>query len=425
MAINIESQPNEDYKYPAWNDLNFVVSSTNTAQSGFKIVANVKVNGTTVQTLNLYTYPSTIRSYCNVNKIVQNYITDVYQGVLQSPSIYSNQSLYYVQVTFQEFYSDPITSPPELKGTPVNSDIIYVWRAAMSLQQIVDADYELYQFDYAKVLGDGFFNFLTPFANSVNSSFGNIAPSNIRSTANILKIKASQIYSLRYILNSINNITAYIRLGLYDSTKTRTFDTQISSVALDKTKMYDFAIGTDVLDTHSWDNAFTLDSNDKYFAILITSAITTQSKTYFFEIDWTPCNAYDNYEVHWLNRYGGFDSWVFDRRSKSQTEVNQVTHKNNTFNISSPTPTTYQRYVKPHFTKLSDVLDLNTNNLKVWEYEGLSDLFTSPEVYVKINDAFFSCVVQDKQTFQNYKTSDGVFNVNVKLKVDNNQVRQW
>ena len=109
MAITIQSQPTEDYKQPAWNDLNFVVSSSNTAQSGFKIVTLVKVNGTTVQTLNLYTYPSTTRSYCNVNKIVQNYITDVYQGVKSSPSIYSNQSLSNVQVTFQEYYSGGAT----------------------------------------------------------------------------------------------------------------------------------------------------------------------------------------------------------------------------------------------------------------------------------------------------------------------------
>jgi len=419
MAITIQSQPNEDYKQPAWNDLNFVVSSTNTAQSGFKIVALVKVNGTTVQTLNLYTYPGTTRSYCNVSKIVQNYITDVYQGVLPSPTIAGSQTLAYVQVTFQEFYSGI------LQGTAVSSDIIDVWRASFSLGDFVDAKQEQFQMDSAKVTGSGLFYFLTPFSNNVNSSFGATAPPTIPSGANIMKINAGQIAYFRYMCNSVGGITSYIRFGLYNEAKVRTFSTQISLVTTAVNKLYDFAISPSTLDTHNWDNPFTLDSDDKYFAILISSAIAVQTKTYFYEIDWTPCESYESYEVHWLNRYGGFDSWVFDRRSRSQTEVIQNVYKNDPFDISSPTPTTTGRYAKPNFTQLADTYDLNSRNLKPWEYEGLKDLLTSPEIYIKVGTSFYSATVQEKQTYQNYKQSDSIFNMNVKLKIDNNEQRQW
>ena len=157
----------------------------------------------------------------------------------------------------------------------------------------------------------------------------------------------------------------------------------------------------------------------------MTSTTYQQSYRYLFEIDWTPCEAYDNYEVHWCNRYGGFDSWVFDRRSRSQTEVIQNVYKNDPFDISSPTPTTTGRYVKPNFTQLAETYDLNSRNLKTWEYEGLKDLLTSPEIYIKVGTAFYSATVQEKQTYQNYKQSDSIFNMNVKLKIDNNEQRQW
>lgn len=421
MAISISYQPNADYKHPAWNDLNFVcsVSGTGLTKDDLKVIASVKVNGTTVQTLDLYLFPNTTRAYCNVNKIVQNYITDVYQGVQASPSIYSNQTLTNVRVDFQEYYDGAN------QGLSVTTQAVDVWRASMSLGEIVEAEYEQYQLDPAKVIGTGTFNFLTPFENKVENTFGSTAPSAIPSGANILKIKAGQIAYLRFLCNSVSGLTAYIRFGLYDETKTRTFDTQISLLSILDTKMYDFAIGTDVLDTHAWDNPFTLDSDDKYFAILITSNIASQTKTYFFEIDWTPCNAYDNYEVHWLNRYGGFDSWVFSRRSTSEYQVEQEAFKVNPFDISSPAPTTTQRYVKPFYTQMVEVLELNSDNLSVWEYSGLKDVFTSPEIYVKIDNKFYSAMVQDYSTVRNYKQSDGVFNAKLKLSIDNSEQRQW
>lgn len=417
MAITIQSQPNEDYKQPAWNNLNFVVSSTETAQTGFKIVTLVKVNGTTVQTLNLYTYPSTTRSYCNVNKIVQNYITDVYQGVLPSPTIAGSQTLAYVQVTFQEFYSGG------LQGSVVNSNVIDVWRASFSLGDFVDVDQEQFQMDAALAANYGQYRMLTPYENVM---LGTLFPDPISLNLNFLKIKAGQIYYLRYLRDSQSTaLDLYMRITIYDSAGVITHEDVVSYLSVNNLKMFDFAIGTDVLDTHSWLTGFTLDANDKYFSIGLTSTTYQQSYRYLFEIDWTPCEAYDNYEVHWCNRYGGFDSWVFDRRSRSQTEVIQNVYKNDPFDISSPTPTTTGRYVKPNFTQLAETYDLNSRNLKTWEYEGLKDLLTSPEIYIKVGTAFYSATVQEKQTYQNYKQSDSIFNMNVKLKIDNNEQRQW
>lgn len=419
MAIDnpVTSQPNQDYKQPAWNDLNFVVNSTNTGQPGFKIVALVKVNGTTVQTLNLYTYPGTTRSYCNVAKIVQNYITDVYQGVLPSPTIAGSQTLAYVQVTFQEFYSGT------LQGTAVSSNVIDVWRASFSLGDFVDVEQEQFQMDAALAANYGQYRMLTPYENVM---LGTLFPDPISLNLNFMKIKAGQIYYLRYLRDSqATALDLYMRIAIYDSSGVITHEDVITYLSVNNLKMFDFAIGTDVLDTHSWLTGFTLDANDKYFSIGLTGTTYQQSYRYLFEIDWTPCEAYDNYEVHWCNRYGGFDSWVFDRRSRSQTEVIQNVYKNDPFDISSPTPTTTGRYVKPNFTQLSDTYDLNSRNLKPWEYEGLKDLLTSPEIYIKVGTAFYSATVQEKQTYQNYKQSDSIFNMNVKLKIDNNEQRQW
>jgi hypothetical protein len=52
MAITIQDQPTTTYIRPAFAPIEYLVSSDNTAQSGFKIVCKVYLNPTGANTLN-------------------------------------------------------------------------------------------------------------------------------------------------------------------------------------------------------------------------------------------------------------------------------------------------------------------------------------------------------------------------------------
>lgn len=424
MAITIQSQPDEDFKQPAWNDLNFVVSSDNTAQPGFKIIANVKVNGTTVQKLNLYVYPNTIRCWCNVSRIVQNYVTDIYQGGLTSPDVDYSQTLTTVQVTFQEWYE--VSGTGGLRGTVVSSDVIDVWKSSLSLNEVVENETVKFQLDSAIAADNGTIKLLTPFTNRITGNAGS-APASISLSSRFIPLHDGQRYVLRFLRDSkAGSLDVRVQAGVYDATGTRTASNYVAYSSLDNTKIFDFEIGTNEIGSHSWNTAWTaLDSNDKYLAFQITDLTYAQTYIYLFELDWNACTPFTSYEVHWLNRYGGFDSWIFNRRSKHNTQVETAKYKNDPFDIISPTPTTNQRYVKSNYTQLTETYELNTNNLQEWEYSGIKDLFASPEVYIRIGGDFYSATVEGKQQYQNYISTDGIYNVNVALKIDTNEQRQW
>lgn len=423
MALSFIKQPSSDLKQPAWNDINYIVSSTNTTESGFKVVAKAYVSGVLKQTFNLYIYPSTTRVFVNIKKVVQNYITDEYQGKLPSPNIAANQTLPSVYITFQEYYDGT------LQGSILTSDTIKVWRAAFPPLEMTDEEFSRWQLDSGIVANDGTINMLTPFQNTINGTSG-ITPSTLDLNSNFLKLKEGQRYFLRWIRDSTaTSINITVRIGIYDNTGTRTHSDYISYVNYSNSIIKGFAVGTDEIESQSWNTGFSLTDSDKYIAIELTDQNYSQTYNYLFEFDWTPCDAFQSYEVHWLNRYGGFDSWVFNRNSKESIQVTQESFKSSPFDIDSGDHVPSARYIKPFHTQIADVIDMNTQNLKEWEYQGIRDLFTSPEVYVKVatpsTEYFVSAVVLNNSVVQNKRSQDGIFNVNVQLKIDNSEQRQW
>ena len=71
MAITINSSPNTYQSFH--EDLWFVVSSTNTAQTNFKYVFDVYINGTLVSRVKSFPQPSTGKGIFNAANIVRNY----------------------------------------------------------------------------------------------------------------------------------------------------------------------------------------------------------------------------------------------------------------------------------------------------------------------------------------------------------------
>lgn len=427
MAITINSQPDANGAHPAWNKIEYLVNSSNTAQSGFKIVCKVydDPNGTNtlIQQLDLYTRPGTTKVYVDIHQILQSYIEDTY-SILSGDSVDAqNQDLMEVGVSFQEYYSGA------LQGSATDASDIWIWRASFSLAQWIDGAFIDWQLNTAAVTNQTA-NLLNGFDNVIAVT-GSTNPT-LSAANKFLKMKSGQKQQIRYLSDTRGSTPSLrIYVALYDSSFNVTDSDYIDQGAIAEGKLYSLDIGTSELSGHTWvGTGLTPTSTDKYMAVWIYSSTASIALTSakLFELDWDACFGYTNYEVHWLNRYGGFDSYTFNNRSIYKTEVKQSTYKNDAIEISgtSIVNTTSKRNVIPFFTKLKENYEINSNNLKQWEYEGMRDLLTSPEVYIILNGDFYSATIMDNKQITNFRDEDGeVYQMSFKLQIDTNETRQW
>ena len=186
-------------------------------------------------------------------------------------------------------------------------------------------------------------------------------------------------------------------------------------------------IGRQEAGAHSWDTPIVW-TGAKYYAIAIYDESTTElaSFAYLYELD--DCNInYTGYELHWLNRWGGFDSFVFDGKSNQTTEVNKTFAKYaaDRINGTSLNYSTYAQNMRAFHTGTSESYSLNSRLLKDFEVSGLEDLVSSPEVYWKSEAGFVSVNVKGN-VYQHSKSENGlVFSLALDMTIDNSDERQW
>ncbi len=138
-------------------------------------------------------------------------------------------------------------------------------------------------------------------------------------------------------------------------------------------------------------------------------------------------NTYTDFELHWLNRKGGYDSFTFNGKSNQTTNIEKTFAKYNTRTIgsSSITHNTYSQRKRAFNTSLSDSYTLNSRLLHDFEVEGLEDLFSSPEVYWKYNTNFVAVNI-DGSTFEHAKSENGqVYSMQVLMEIEKSDKRQW
>ena len=129
-----------------------------------------------------------------------------------------------------------------------------------------------------------------------------------------------------------------------------------------------------------------------YYTIKIAdSSLFTKSETLTYTID-DACTKNDVLVFHWLNKYGGFDSFAFIRANTQKADITRANYKKPTGTISGSTysysaadnqNTVFDTRIKDKIEVLSDWL---TDAESVW----LEELVTSPEIY--LDDATYGLV---------------------------------
>jgi len=419
MALTIQDQPTTNIPEPSFAPIEYLVSSTSSTQSGFKVIASLFTDptgtNTKIATLQLNTIPSATQVVTDIQNIIQSFVTSDYSVLAGDTTDISQSALKDFKIAFQEYYSGA------LQGSAVSGNTFDSWNSSPKYIEWADLsggtkDYQNWSIEDASAETNK--EFLNGFEQQ--AEWFNLGKSN-----NFLKVRSTQKYQASWIMRQNLSDTYKIYLLTMDNT----FGTilQTTMTAANTAGLYTLDVGASEVASHSWGTTPVM-TNVKYYALRILNFTEDvwATKTIMFEID-DCANTYTDFELHYLNRKGGYDSFTFSGKSNQTTNITKNFAKYNTRTIgaSSITHNSYAQRKRAFHTSLTDNYILNSRLLKDFEVEGLEDLFSSPEVYWKY-DTNFVAVNVTGNTFEHAKSENGqVYSMELQMEIDNSDKRQW
>jgi len=417
MALTIEDQPTAALVRPTFAPIELLLS-TDTDISlvlGFKIVCKVYLdpNGTDtlISTQQIYLIPNTTQAVFSVQDVIKSYVADSYSVINGDTVDVAETSLSDFRLTFEEFYDGA------LRGGSAISNLFTAWYASPSYVEFAANDWHNWQMK----AGDIDKEFLNAYGNQAYKF------TSFDLNDHWLKLKPTQKYQIQWLQEyTASDAGIEIHLDTFDSNFTSIISTTIA-VGATNVGHYSLDVGPAELAAHSWAASVVM-TNVRYYVLTVfeTNDPDQEMKSILFEVDSCDTN-YTPYELHWLNRKGGYDSMTFDGKSKESTSINKSFAKyanSNVVGTSLSYKTSNQR-TRAFHTGLKTNYQLNSRLLKDFEMQGLADLYSSPSVYWNSPNGFVS-VNAEMTTFNRAKSEDGkVFSVEVTISIDNSDERQW
>ena len=163
--------------------------------------------------------------------------------------------------------------------------------------------------------------------------------------------------------------------------------------------------------------------NDDYPGNFTTSttsySVQIGSKTYLVNVI---CEGlYKNYFVHFLNKWGGYETMMFNKVSRKTYDIERKTWKQLPYRVSATgVVTIFNNYTLYKQTtqfagRFREKLRLNTDWLSDAEYQWLAQLVTSPEIYVEDEGELYPVIMtQNNYEFREHIV-DGLINLGVEF----------
>lgn len=137
------------------------------------------------------------------------------------------------------------------------------------------------------------------------------------------------------------------------------------------------------------------------------------------------CTNYDKYRLHFLNKYGGFDSVTFYKVSRVNETIERKTYKKLSGSTSGRfTTNSYDRANVVYNTSITDRLTLDSDWLSQAESEWLEQLIVSPEVYWDNNDELQAVTITDSQYEKRKTVNDKIFNLRIEVEISQKRFTQ-
>ncbi len=369
------------------DDLIYTVYDAHAADSAtfpnYKYIGDVYVGATLVARLKKVQDPTTGIGIFNIGQIVRNYLATTFNptgGVLRAQTLADGQFKIAVIMKFGEEYSYTAT-----------------------LNIVADSARTFFNNYNGRLLGT------TSSLSSKTDAFASNNP--LRGQVTF----ASNFYLVPYFPTTVEAVTVTVTPTgggsalLTSFTPLTIFDLQVLN--LSPQALNAIASGT-------------ITSNTKSYTVTIGGLV------YRIEIVCEP--IYTTYMVHFLNRYGGFESKLFNKVSRKTFDVTKKDFGKLPYTVDGAGVPTYKNangvYNESrsvYSSQFKEKMVLNTDLLTDGEYQWLADLIISPMVYLEEAGYFFPVVLSENTYDFRKVINDDLSNLTISLEFGNQLNAQY
>lgn len=157
-----------------------------------------------------------------------------------------------------------------------------------------------------------------------------------------------------------------------------------------------------------------------YYTVEFNTTNITDDSIYQFNLVCEP--KYEVFTIHFLNRFGGFESRDFTKVSRRRIEIEKKDYGSSAYTITSGGQPEYYSASKVYRETKSvyagawkEKMVLNTDILTDAEYQWLEDLVLSPLAYVEIEDYFFPITITDNNYEPKKTINDDLTNLTINI----------
>lgn len=158
--------------------------------------------------------------------------------------------------------------------------------------------------------------------------------------------------------------------------------------------------------------------------------ITSTTTHYTVQLDlgtiytyYISCGKYDSYRVHFLNQMGGFDTFNFDKVSRTNFQIDRKSYRQREYEISGAGAVSYfsnnvfNEQVKVINSNYQESLTLTSKLLTDAEYVWLRELMTSPLVYVEIGGYLYPTKITGTDYEQRKRVTDKLTSIQITVDI--------
>lgn len=166
-----------------------------------------------------------------------------------------------------------------------------------------------------------------------------------------------------------------------------------------------------------------------YYTVEFSNSVIVLDRVLKFNL---VCESqYQVYTIHFLNRYGGWESRDFTKVSRKMIAINKEEYGRLPFTMDSSGVVSYKNAnnvyneTRSVYSKqFTEKMVLNTDTLTDNEYTWLADLFLSPQVYIELVDEsnniyFVPCCITDTDYEYRKRVNDKLTNITMKIEFGN------
>jgi hypothetical protein len=403
MALTVYNTPNS--YAPAYNQMIFTLSSTNVAQSNFRYIADIYVNGSSDYTrLEVGKNPTNSSGVFDISGIVQNFLTRDAEDNTTTFKTCGNSIAYY-EVKFGEQYG---ASSGVTNYTNLTNRTGYCFNAIFNPNDFLNFSTNKYVVSNTSTIWlSDCPKIYTRIGEKLNLGF----MSNQAEGAYYLYIKTYT--SNGTLQNAVSILNPYRDII---NREERSINVNVS---------YDWLTSLTTGDLTSGTAPF-INASTNYYTVEMTQdnldAVTESRRIYIDEY----CSKYAPIRFKFMNNYGKYDYYTFTGAKTKSTNIKRNTYKSNP-NQWSGVNYNYSRMsrgLSQYETVLDDTITINSDWITESESAWLEQLVTSPDVYIYEGSNLVSVNITNANYETKYEASQQLFNLVVSFTYSQNRKRQ-